>query len=298
MENTSFLDIIKMRKSTRRFIIENLDIEFINKILSETKDFIQLSGYKVKFIPVLKNKELEKSFKTAFGDFGKLLNAPLYAGIATDKNYENCLTNIGFIGEQMILKLTEAGFSTCWHATRNLQVFRKPFNITDDEIMPSLISIGHAATDFQSKLINKMMGKTSGKRKKLKDIIFKENGKNKTDKKFLTEIGLLEVFEGARLAPSWHNVQPWHFILKDNTVFLIISLDEKRYKARAVEEKMHYHMIDMGIIMSHLSIGLKENNKNFDWNIINKKDISSVRKELAMKDEQGIPFAYIKPEKF
>jgi hypothetical protein len=207
------------------------------------------------------------------------------------------MINTGFLGEQMIIYLTSLGLSTSWMASFEENVFNSAFDLEEGHILQALISVGYPSNDLQSKVINRIMGKTSGKRKKLKKLVFIDDIKNRANSDYLKEKDLLKVFEMARLAPSWHNVQPWYFILKENRVYLILKFDEARYKINAIHKKLFFHEIDMGIVMAHIAMAFKEMGVKGNWNLIPRQHAGHERKNFKMKPSDGIPFAYFEMEK-
>lgn len=283
---------IPLRRSTRRFSEKPLSGDIINNALSAVKDFLPLDEkQEIRFLYTHKDNIPAKAFKEAFGDFGKLYNAQHYFAIAVSQHIKTKNTLAGFAGQQFILHLTSEGISTCWMSSFNTPVFRKLFDVKEGETVPAIISAGYPGEDFQGKLINKMMGKTSGKRKKLKNIIYRDNVKTRADEKFLKDKDLLHVFEMARLAPSWHNIQPWYFIVCDNCIYLVWDTFQRRYKKDVLEMRKHFYTIDMGIIMSHISLTLQDEGKKGKWEILSEKKADKIKLDLGIKETQGVPYA-------
>ncbi len=287
----NYCNTIPLRKSIRRYSEREISDEILDKIVKEKQNFMTFIPLKeVDIIPV-KHEKLKTRFKDAFGDYGKLLNAPVYFALTTEKQYNEKTVNIGFIGEQLIIYLTSLGISSSWLATFKENAFKGAFPHESGHITQVLISAGYASTGGQDKFINKLMGKSSKKRKKLKKLVFKDDIKTSMDKKSLKERDLLDVFEMARLAPSWHNTQPWRFIVVDNKIYLILDFDETRYKLKAIHEKNFYNGISMGVVMSHLSMCLKQKNIPGSWNVIPKQKGDLMRGDFKMKPSDGTPFA-------
>jgi nitroreductase len=293
-----YFKYIPLRRSIRRFNNDPVPDELLEKALNQSKNFIKLvETQEIRFVPVVGNEKFQKTFKQALGDYGKLLNAPLYIGVATNNHYKDKNANAGFIGEQLVIELTALGLATCWNASDDNDMFKNLFELKEGEALIGFISVGYPAKDLQGKLINKMLGKTSGKRKKLKNIVFKDNEKTKAKKSEIVDMGLHDIFEMARLAPSWHNVQPWHFIIEENNVYLIFDFQEKRYKQKAINKRKYFHFIDMGIIMSHFSMALKETGTKGNWHILSKNEAKKAVNRLNINDKKGIPFARLELER-
>ncbi len=292
----SYFNSIPLRKSTRRYSVDTISQDIIDDVLKVSNDFIKLVPLKdVSIIPIT-DSVIHERFKAAFGDYGKLLNASVYFALTTERNYGEKPVNLGFIGEQLAIELTSRGIATSWLAVFDEQAFKGAFETGNGHVVHCFISAGYASAGMQDKFINKLMGKTSNKRKKLKKIIFKDNVKTKAGKSFLKQKGLLEVFEMARLAPSWHNTQPWYFILNDNKIYLIMDFDEARYKLKVVHEKFFYNSISMGVIMSHIAMCAQEKGIKGKWSILPKQRGISMREDFAIKPQNGIPFAEFEME--
>ena len=289
------IEAIKTRRTTRRFIEEDIDKAITNRLEMAQEGFAELIAKDVKIIPFLNKENLSRVFKKALGDYGKLFNAPLYYAVATNRNYKDGLVNAGFIGEQFILELTKEGLSSCWivppSGNRMLDARLK---LDDEEVIIALIAGGYPAKDFQSNLVNKIMGKASSSRKKLSKLVYKDNFKTSAKEADLKEAGVYEALDTARFAPSWHNVQPWFFLIKDGVLHLILNFDGNRYKKRIAAERLHYHKIDMGIMMATLSVIRKHEGKTCDWVILSEGKTGDYKKEFLIKDGKGLPFAYFK----
>ncbi len=292
----SYFSTIPLRKSTRRYSEQTLEESVIQEVIKKSESFIKLTNAQIELVPLALNTAFSNKFKAVFGDYSKLLNAPFYIGFAVKKDNKDTLVNIGYIGEQLALHLTSINISSCWIATKNVVAFKNAFNLDDSLILPAMLAIGYPATDFQSKIVNKMLGKTSGKRKKIKKIVFKDSLKTPAKKSFLVSKNLHDIIEMARLSPSWHNVQPWKFIIKEETLYLIINVNFSRYKSSAVEERKFYHSIDMGIIMSHIKLCMQDAGMKCDWQLLNKKEAEKIQAELKMKAADGEVFASLKLE--
>lgn len=292
----NYFNTIPKRKSTRRYSEKQISEEMINKIIAEQENFLKLIPLKnVNIIPA-KGANIQGEFKKVFGDYGKLLNAPVYFILTTERQYKEKSVNTGFIGEQLVIYLTSLGLSSSWLASFNEKAFKGVVDMESGHNVQAIISAGYASNGFQDKIINKMMGKTSAKRKKLKKIVFKDFAKAPASKSYLNELGLLEIFEMARLAPSWHNTQPWNFIIKNNEIYLIMDFDESRYKLKSIQEKTFYYSLSMGAIMAHISLCMNQAGKKGEWIMIPKQRENQMSKKLGIDPSQGTPFARFEME--
>lgn len=138
------------------------------------------------------------------------------------------LVEYGFEGEQLVLKLTEMAYGTCWARLPNGQ---------------ALIIVGYPAKSgglerAQSLLYRKM------NRKPLSELTEGEN--------IELNDSLMRVLEAGRLAPSAFNRQFWTFHIP-NEKEIIVRL---RGKPPVIYGDMVY--VDLGVVLSHLYFAANE----------------------------------------
>ncbi|MEG0855553.1 MAG: nitroreductase family protein [Terrisporobacter sp.] len=196
-----------------------------------------------------------------------VVKAPHYILITSNKG-DDCLQNVGFVMEELILELTCLGIGTTWLEcklnredikefvqldemdNKDLEDIVKEEDESEVENPVSLLAIGYP--DEYDSLFRK--SKKSYDRKKIKDIC------KKFDSKWY------EVFEGVRVAPSVKNLQPWTFKEQEYGFDLYEYIPKKRYNIE-IENK-----ISMGAALKHFDLCCKD--KNIEVEYV-KKDISS-----------------------
>jgi len=147
--------------------------------------------------------------------------------------------NAGFMLQQIDLFLQSEGAGTCW--------------------------LGLATTEEKSEkgfkfVIMLSVGMTEKALRNSKDDFLR---------KPLDEVGNLSdknLLEGIRLSPSAVNRQPWYFEQREKDI-IDVYLDRKILENLFLKR---FNMIDIGISLCHLYVGLIEQGKRFE--IINKKD--------------------------
>jgi len=171
-------DIIRKRKSIRKYDMSPLDEAELDKIREQIQKVIPL-------YPEIKYS-IEITSKTK-----GLLNvkAPHYLVFASEDN-ECAYENIGFIGQQLDLYFSGMGLGSCWLGTAKR-------GDKDPAALPSVLgmSFGKPAEPLYREL-------PDFKRKPLSEI-------SEGDDKRL---------EAARLAPSGINAQNWYFIAENNKI--------------------------------------------------------------------------------
>ena len=171
-------EIIRKRKSTRKYIMTDLEPEILamveSKILELKPLFTELN-YTIRIV---------KKTKGMFG-----INAPHYL-IFNSEIKEGALENIGFVGQQMDLFFAEIGLGACWLGAAKPQ---------KDQIgdLPFVVSMA--------------FGKTT-------ESIFRELNEYKRKPLSEISIGSDLRLEAARLAPSGINAQNWFFVAEPGKI--------------------------------------------------------------------------------
>jgi nitroreductase len=171
-------EIIRKRKSVRKYDPAKLDTETLEKIKEQIDDLTPLYPdirYSIKIV--------DKT-KLALG-----VKAPHYLVFGSEEK-EGGFENIGYIGQQMDLFFSGSGLGSCWLGTA------KPDQKEDSEL-PFVIcmAFGNPAEPLYR-------DSPGFKRKPLSAI----------------SEGADERLEAARLAPSARNEQNWHFIAENGKI--------------------------------------------------------------------------------
>jgi len=158
------------------------------------------------------------------------VKAPYYLLFGSEKK-DGAHENIGFLGQQLDLFLSEMGIGTCWLGVA------KPGKPEEKEesLLPFVIcmSFGKPAEPLY------------------------RNIASKPDRKALEDIseGFDERLEAARLAPNSHNAQNWYFIAKNGAIHCYRK--KTNPFVRFVYNRLN--SIDVGIALCHIA----EESSNF-----------------------------------
>ena len=220
---------IKIRKSVRKYQDKKLsedDIKLVKESINEAKSLYGNIKYKVLF-----EEDGDRFYKTA-GTISKNLffvKSPHYLILMSEEK-EGFLENIGFIGEQIVLKLAGGGIGTCWIGGNvNDKKFAKNYNTEYKVDYVICISLGYPTEDLDEVEYRK--------RKDLEEIFSNETYK--------------EHFEAAKAlqsAPSATNKQPWMIYPdKDSWEFYI-----EQFSGVLSEKRNSLAKIDAGIGLSHI----------------------------------------------
>ena len=198
-------EIIRKRRSVRKYEPKKPDDNIIMKVREKTETLTPLiSGIRY---------SVEIADKTR-GIFG--VAAPCYLVFRSEKK-DGYLENVGFLGQQMSLFLSESGFGSCWLG------MAKPEE-SGDNALPFVICIAFGTPA---------------------EPLFRELSEFK--RKSLSEIseGSDPRLEAARLAPSGMNAQNWFFLSKDSVIHCYYKKPNPMLGNRLAR-------IDIGIALCHI----------------------------------------------
>ena len=209
--------IIRKRKSIRKYNPAPLDVAALERVRERIKGITPL--YKdIRYSVEIVNKTR--------GIFN--IKAPHYLIFGSEEK-EGAYENIGFIGQQLDLFLSESGIGACWLGAS------KPEE-KEASALPYVICIafGKPAEPLHRTL-------SEFKRKPLAEI----------------SEGSDERLEAARLAPSATNSQNWYFVAENGKIHCY------RKKANPLLGFIYnkLHAIDMGIALCHIA----EESDNFTF---------------------------------
>lgn len=179
-----------------------------------------------------------------------LIEAPSYILISSEKA-DNYILNAGFIGEDIVLKLTEMGIATCWITISDSEKLKERLRLKGEKVPVALIAIGYenAVTTVKRLDIKNQSNVTLKKRSNyeapklyVEDAIYSEDMGIKGDNSVLDHYqDLYQSLVAACCAPSFLNRQPYRFIIKDG-FFMIAALEDKE-----TDEDDFY--LNLGIVM-------------------------------------------------
>lgn len=229
------IDLMQKRISTRKF--KNEKIKDVHKtiILDYASKLAPLTDDIKWSIQITDKKDVIKSMISAVGKMYYKVFAPSYILLTSEDNTHSN-ENIGYVGEQLVLKLTELGIGSCWiGAPIKRNAFANNFEVHGNEKYVIMIAIGYPLSDFVS---------THNRTRMNIDEIFVGNIKDEHKK----------ALESLRIAPSAVNSQPWIVYGDNDTWDLYI-----KYKSGLFGSMLkRMNKIDIGIGFSHMILALDE----------------------------------------
>ncbi len=219
------------------------------------------------------------------GDYGKLITAPHYLAILSEES-EGCLIDAGYRFERVVLESTRRGFGTCWiGGFFNEPKLLQRLGVPDGLRAVALTPLGYPARGMIKGALQRMTRQAIGatKRKLVNDVFhWIEYGRPLPPAATVGDYGTM--IEAIRRAPSWANKQPWRFIAGPDGI-LLFKTDQQ------VKEGKDYHLVDCGIVMSHLELAAGELGHPGAWDLQPRRKPSlPVNSELIARFAFDTPF--------
>ena len=251
-------EVISRRVSIRNYQNESVSVAELDQVLRAGQTAEPLTGAEMQFY-LRSDEQLGREVKGILGDYGRLIHAPHYIVLAA-RETEGYLIDAGFRFEQMILEATRKELGTCWIGGMFKEgSMRLALNLGNDWRVVALTPIGRTAEQGVIHRTVRIVVRSST-RKPVDQMFFWERHGKALPANILGHDKIGRILEATRWAPSWHNKQPWKFILMGKEVLV--------YKeARQMKEGKDYHLLDCGIAMAHLHLAAKALDMRGRWEI-------------------------------
>ncbi|MBU3161403.1 nitroreductase family protein [Clostridium frigoris] len=223
------MQAIKLRKSIRKY----KDVDVSPEHLQNIKTIINGAKHLFNNIPmevllIEDGSKITDTFKGLISKYTKV-KAPHYLAF-TSEIQEGHLENIGFIGEEIVLMLTELGIGTCWLGSAIKQdLFKTIFTVKENQNYIILIAFGYPLEPLKPVTTRKRFDKSK--------IIT-----GALDTQYET------IVQSIIDAPSAINSQPWKLAINNNKFDLF--LENKNILTKKILKDTNH--IDIGIGLSHL----------------------------------------------
>jgi nitroreductase len=237
------------RKSTRAFKEKEISASLLDEIKAyygECKKLVPSIDTELKIIDPDHSPMMHGC--VGYEDF--LIDAPAYLLILSAKE-DNYLENAGFIGEDMVLKLTDMGLDSCWVTVNEPERLAERLKLTG-KMPAALIAFGYGKAEHEAggrlDIVN--MSNVSLKQRTgyiapklyISDAVYSEDmGFNENPALLDTYTDLYKGLISACCAPSFLNKQPYRFIIKGGK-FILVSLPDDK----TTDNDFH---LNLGIVM-------------------------------------------------
>lgn len=220
---------INLRKSIRNYkekSVSTEDMQKIKTIINQAKPLFE--NIPMETLLIEDGEKITATFKGLLSNYTKV-KAPHYLAF-TSETKEGHLENIGFIGEEIVLKLTELGIGTCWVGSAiKEEVFRSIVKVKSNQNYIILIAFGYPTEELKPVTTRKRLDKNK---------LVTGTYENQYETIIQTLID----------APSAVNSQPWKLSVSGNKFDLY--LENRNILTKKMLKDMNH--VDMGIGLSHL----------------------------------------------
>ena len=209
------------------------------------RQLAELTGYFsqcARLVPEIKTDirilgaEAGSLLKGCVGYHDLMIEAPHYLVIASEPA-PSYLENAGFMGEDLVLKMTELEIETCWITINDEAEAGIRLGLTEDMRVSALIAFGNATTmlpasrlDIKSVsdiLIKKRSGFVAPKLAVDRAVYTAKWEESANISELPINSSLYQAFIAACCAPSHLNLQRYRFILDGSRVLLVTLPDEQ-----------------------------------------------------------------------
>ena len=220
---------------------------------------------------------------------GMFVSAPHYL-IAVSEERPGYMENLGFCMEQLILTATALGLGTCWIG--GMFTEDKLRDLTPDlgsgERIVILTPLGYAEASPGARRARQVLRwgtSRQGDRKPMREIVSQDlwvvpwTGQDET---------LDRCLELTRVAPSWANTQPWHFVVDDQAIVATVNSAPQRGNVR---EGKPYSRLDGGIAMCHFYLAAQASGQweeSAHWRIPKRDEMKQIRDRYMVPDRYDI----------
>lgn len=217
-------DAIVARRSVRRYTGQPLDEILIDGLAAFISGIKPLHDNIPVDILLFGAEEFHREFSRS-----AMYRATDYVVLRSAVNAQGYLQNVGFLGEQIVLWLTQKGIGTCWAG------MPKQKTQPSRGELPYVISVEFGRGDNAP--FRRLPDEAP--RKKLHEYLLSE----------ISRPAFLDVLEAGRLAPSAVNLQPVRFLTVEDDIFIC------RKKPPLGNAYMNdLQQIDVGIAMANMYV--------------------------------------------
>ena len=231
------------RRSTRDFEPDPLGPRELAKVRMAVENRRRLDDSGASGITLVEEgQQLQKRLSGVIADYGKV-EAPHYL-IATSRESDLHLYDIGYSLEEVVLNLTDRGIGTCWIGKGfNDEELRKLVDLPENQTPRVLIAFGLPSGKDSFDRIDQPS------RKDLDHFLIDEKADEFNERKS-------KLIDALRRAPSAINGQPWRVSFGQDKVELYIQ-PRSRLTRMLINKMMAMNKIDGGIGLCHLEVAAK-----------------------------------------
>jgi len=292
MREMDLASAIAKRRSVRRYADRPVPRELVQQVTAAARHAVPLCpDVGVRWYTVWDGNVLFRCLEAQAVVYGIFSSPPHYL-IAVSEERPGYMENLGFCMEQMILAATDLGLGTCWIGGmfREASVHEFVPDLAADERIVALTPLGYADTSQKADLARRLQRWRTGglgSRKPLSEIFSQDIWAVPWTSRDET---LNRILERTRLAPSWANTQPWHFVIDDRQV---IATVDHTPQAGNVREGKPYYRLDGGIAMCHFYLAAQAAGWSGGWRVPEAAEAKMLRDRYAIPEDYDVLGVYL-----
>lgn len=248
--------MIQNRKSVREFLERDVPQSAIAEIEAyyhgECRRLLPQVGTALRSF----GREVRAALEGSAGYENFLIGASEYLVLLTEED-EHAGENAGYIMEDLVLKLTEMGFDSCWITFTDAAKVKQALGIASSMQVAAIVAFGYGAKTAKKLRVNILSMShidTAAKRqyfapkRSVEDLVYLERwGRTEGRDEFIGfyDDMLWQAFYAASLSPSYLNRQPYAFVIRGSRVVLVQRPDAQTDACDAA--------LGLGIVMLHFA---------------------------------------------
>ena len=266
--NQTPVELIRQRISIRSYRLDPIP----DQILAALEDFIEVLppgpfGSKPRFELTAAAEEDPESLK-GLGTYGFIRDPQGFLlGAGTTKS--GAMEDFGYLMELVGLRAVDLGLGTCWlGGTFNRSRFARIINLEEDEIIPSILSLGLSAEQPGPAEKAIRLAARADRRQPWSELFFLNSPAQPLAE---TAAGDYRIpLEMVRLGPSASNKQPWRVLRtgQDWHFYLERTPNYPPGIARSLLGVPDLQRIDLGIALAHFSLSAVQIGLSGSWQVL------------------------------
>lgn len=247
-------NFLKGRRSVRDFKNKKVELSVLESIVPSLEELEKEEvTASIKFKLYEYGDHIYEGLKGKAGYSGVMIQSPHYISLELKNTEDHTIIYGAYFMEKLITKLNEKGLDTCWISLTDVDSKTKNeiFGESKGQVN-NLLAFGYP------KRRNPFTAEPFSERIGVEELVFENKIPVMGDIDKLEAKGLMDLFYYVRFAPSTKNLQPWRFLLEDNTAKLLLQYQDG-------EQPL---LLDAGIIMYYFEALANMQGIKSKWNFI------------------------------
>lgn len=250
-------EAILARRSVRRYERRALDASAqaqVKEAVSAVRPLVDANQFYVLYHDVAPGEDLVQ----ALGAYGRMVTPPHYLVpyLLSEPGRPSStldLTDLGFRGQQIAVRLAQAGIGSCYVGCLSHEdAARSYFGLPEGARVGASLVYGYAGTRRSDRLIDTTVRGAIGATRKLPTEQLFYDGT--FDRPSAPPEEWVRLIEAGRSAPSADNAQPWRFLWHAGMLYLYLKRKSWRYGMGGTQD---YRWYDGGICMANVSLAME-----------------------------------------